>query len=146
MVSHASTRSWERTDTLTDGQTYAQTDRQTDGWTDRRTDIRTDGQTERRTDRRRGGVLMRMHISMLHLYRGGNQYLSEENWPQLYRPHESALFIYSHPFRWRFGKPAIVRSVTWKRSSYLHETSYKYQSKFDDMQSTRTITFAFILF
>ena len=31
-------------------------------------------------------------------------------------------------------------------SSYLHETSYKYQSTLDDMQSARTITLAFILF
>ena len=31
-------------------------------------------------------------------------------------------------------------------SSYPHETSYKYQSTLDDMQSARTITLAFILF
>ena len=31
-------------------------------------------------------------------------------------------------------------------SSYLHETSYKYQSTLDNVQSARTITLVFILF
>ena len=30
--------------------------------------------------------------------------------------------------------------------SYLHETSYKYQSTLDDVQSARTVTLAFIFF
>ena len=39
-----------------------------------------------------------------------------------------------------------VRSTTWNHSSFLHKTSYKYQSTLDDVQNARTITLACILF
>ena len=39
-----------------------------------------------------------------------------------------------------------VRFLTENRSSYLHETSYKYQSTLDDVKSATIITLAFILF
>ena len=50
-------------------------------------------------------------------------------------------------FPWNFVHHKII-SAWWLKncSSYLHETSYKYQSALDDVQSIRTITLACILF
>ena len=48
-------------------------------------------------------------------------------------------------FSWTLSQNRVC-SITRKPSSYLHETSYKYQSTLEDVQGARTITLAFILF